>query len=110
MNQISQQRKIIDRLTLDEQLLSAMGDGPYNSSKRQKILSVLKSALTDGKAEVQRRFEPAGEGANFGSQVMRGNTFLIDQLVRIIFDVATRKAYPIANKSTSEKFCVVAVG
>jgi [protein-PII] uridylyltransferase len=110
MNQISQQRKIIDRLTLDEQLLSAMGDGPYNSSKRHKILSVLKSALTDGKAEVQRRFETAGEGANFGSQVMRGNTFLIDQLVRIIFDVATRKAYPIANKSTSEKFCVVAVG
>jgi [protein-PII] uridylyltransferase len=35
---------------------------------------------------------------------------LIDQLVRIIFDIATHQAYPVANKSTSERCCIVAVG
>ncbi len=110
MNQINRQREIIDRLSIDEQLHSVMGDDAYNSSKRQEILSVLKSALMMGKAEVQNRFEIGGANTYFGGQVMRGNTFLIDQLVRIIFDVATRRAYPIAIKSTSEKLCIVAVG
>nr|HIL77167.1 hypothetical protein [Rhodospirillales bacterium] len=87
MNQINRQREIIDRLSIDEQLHSVMGDDAYNSSKRQEILSVLKSALMMGKAEVQNRFEIGGANTYFGGQVMRGNTFLIDQLVRIIFDV-----------------------
>ena len=110
MNQIGQKRRIINRLAVEEELQSKIGDGVYDSSMRPKILSVLKVALIEGKAEVQRRFEVAGANTNFGSEVMSGNTFLVDQLVRILFDVATNRAYPVANKSTSEKLCIVAVG
>ena len=110
MNQILRQREIIDRLSIDEKLNVVIGDGVYNSLYRDKILSVLKAALIEGKAEVQKRFEFGGENTDFGQQVMLGNTFLIDQLVRIIFDIATLRAYPIANKSTSEKLSIVAVG
>jgi [protein-PII] uridylyltransferase len=110
MNQISQQRKIINRLAVEEQLQSAIGNGAYDVSKRPDILFILKAALMEGKAEVQKRFEIAGANTNFGSEVMSGNTFLVDQLVRILFDIATHRAYPVANKSTSEKLCIVAVG
>ena len=109
MNQISQQRKIINRLAVEEQLQSAIGNGAYDVSKRPDILFILKAALMEGKAEVQKRFEIAGANTNFGGEVMSGNTFLVDQLVRILFDIATHRAYPVANKSTSEKLCIVAV-
>ena len=110
MDQIDKQRDIIDRLTIDAQLKAIIGDETYNLSKRREILSILKPALISSKAEVQRRFEVFGDNTECGGQAMRGNTFLIDQMVRIIFDFATSQAYPTANKSTSEKLCLVAVG
>ena len=77
---------------------------------RGEILDLFKSTLTTSKAEVQKRFEICGETTECGGQAMRGNTFLIDQLIRIIFDIATNQVYPRANKSTSEKLCIVALG
>lgn len=110
MNQINKQRKIIDRLAINARLKAIIGDGAYNVSMRQEILDLFKSTLTTSKAEVQRRFEICGETTECGGQAMRGNTFLIDQLIRIIFDIATNQVYPRANKSTSEKLCIVALG
>jgi [protein-PII] uridylyltransferase len=110
MTQISQQRKIIDRLAVAEQLHGVLGEGTYESSKRQDLVVVLKEALIAGKAEVQQRFESSDKNSGSGGDVVRGNAFLVDQLVRIIFDLATERAYPVANKSTSEQLCLVAIG
>ena len=106
MAQIKQQRKIIDRLHVVEQLDAELGEGTYESSKRQDLVVVLKDALQKGKAEVQQRFEAGGRG----SDVVHGNSFLVDQLVRIIYDLATEWAYPVSNKSTAEQLSIVAIG
>jgi len=110
MNNISRQRQIINRIAVAEKLENVLGDAAYNSSKRSELVLILKSVLFSGRDEVQRRFESSAGNTNCGIEAMRGNAFLIDQLVRIIFDVATQKAYPIANKSTSEQLSVVAIG
>ena len=60
MNQISQQRKIIDRLAVAEQLDAVLGEEAYESIRRPELVAVLKTALQDGKDEVQRRFETGG--------------------------------------------------
>jgi [protein-PII] uridylyltransferase len=106
MNQISQQRKIIDRLAVAEQLDAVLGEEAYESIRRPKLVAVLKTALQDGKDEVQRRFETGGVGAD----VLRGNSFLIDQMMRIIYDLATTRAYRVANRTTSEQLSIVAIG
>ncbi|MBT3991219.1 MAG: [protein-PII] uridylyltransferase [Rhodospirillaceae bacterium] len=106
MTQIKQQRKIIDRLAVVEQLDAVLGEKAYESMKRQDLVAVLKEALQNGKAEVQKRFEKDGKG----SDVVHGNSFLIDQLVRIIYDLATTRAYPAGNRTTSEQLSIVAVG
>lgn len=109
MYEIRQQRKIIDRLAVAERLEVVLGENAYEAAKRQELVTVLKEALQAGKAEVQQRFEQGGKGAK-GDEVVRGNAFLIDQLVRIIFDLATEKAYPIGNRTTSERLSLVAIG
>ena len=110
MTSISQQREIIDRLSLTEQLNSALGGSNYDASMRKKLVSILKVALLNGKAEIQRRFETSEKKFRVGVGAIRENSFLVDQLVRVTFDFATQFAYPVANKSTSEQLCLVAVG
>ena len=61
MTQIKQQRKIIDRLAVVEQLDAVLGEKAYESMKRQDLVAVLKEALQNGKAEVQKRFEKDGK-------------------------------------------------
>ncbi|MGY8999831.1 MAG: [protein-PII] uridylyltransferase [Rhodospirillales bacterium] len=110
MIKIRNQRKIIDRLAVVEQLYAVLDGGAYKPARRQELIIVLKGALVLGKAEVQKRFEGNGINSGKGYEVGSSNSFLIDQLVRIIFDLATQHAYPVANKSTSEQLCVVATG
>jgi len=109
MNQITkieQKRKIIDRLEVIERLDAVLGGKAYESLKRPELVEILKAALQDGKAEVQRRFEAGGRG----SEVVHGNSFLVDQLVRIIYDMAVYRAYRVSNRTTSEQLSIVAIG
>ena len=103
MIKIRNQRKIIDRLAVVEQLYAVLDGGAYKPARRQELIIVLRGALVLGKAEVQKRFEGNGINSGKGYEVGSSNSFLIDQLVRIIFDLATQHAYPVANKSTSEQ-------
>ena len=110
MNQITRKQKIINRVDVAEKLQSVLGDDLYDSSKRLGLVQVLKTELLAGKSEVQFRFENNSGNNIRGKDAMRGNSFLIDQLIRIIFDLATQRAYPTPNRTTSEQLSVVAIG
>src|SRR5205085_9894912 len=73
-------------------------------------LARLRDALATGRAEIRRRFEEPGPLRNDGPAVLVATSFLMDQLIRVIFDFADGKAYPAANPSAAERLSVVATG
>ena len=106
MNAILRQRDIIDRRRLAEELAEAAGSVAAPALDRKPILAPLKTALAAGRAEIRRRFEAGGDGA----AVMREQSFLIDQLVRALYDVVGTEIYPLANPTSGEHLAIVAVG
>ena len=110
MNQISKRRGVINRINVQEEIEILFKNQDYNASKRNNIVKILKKALIGGNAEIKKRFESCVVKSDAGKNVLKDNTFLIDQLIRIIFDLATTRAYPAANRSTAEKISLVAIG
>jgi [protein-PII] uridylyltransferase len=103
---ITRQRDIIDRQKLNDELSAVARSTKSPSLDRTPLVTVLKAALAKGRAEIRRRFEEKGDGP----AVIREQCFLIDQLIRALFDVVTAELYPIANPTSGEKLALVAVG
>jgi [protein-PII] uridylyltransferase len=107
MASIIKQRDIVDRGELNARLADFIDQSDRApASVRPDILAMLKSALADGRAEVRRRFD---NGAS-GEETVRANSFLIDQLLRVIYDFAADWVYPAANPTSAERLCLAAVG
>ncbi len=104
MNAIPHQREIIDRrgvLAELEALVEDCADPP-----RQRVAEILKTALAAGRAEMRRRFE---RGAS-GTETVHGLSFLMDQLIRVLYDFVDTHLYPTANPTEGERMALVAVG
>ncbi len=106
MSGIPQQRDILDRRALYEALAAALPVPAAALLDRQPLTRPLKAALARGQAEIRRRFESAGDGA----AVMREGCFLIDQIIRALYDLVTTELYPLPNPTASEHMAIVAVG
>jgi len=106
MATILRQRDIIDRRALAETLTATVGDAPAAPFDRALLLPLLKAALAKGRAEIRRRFEAEDSGV----RAVTEQCFLIDQLIRTLYDVATETVYPLANPTAGEKLAIVAVG
>jgi [protein-PII] uridylyltransferase len=105
-DRIIKQRDIIDRTALADKIESIVAeDGPQHC--RPQILELLQGALADGRAEIKRRL---GENPSQGYRASAEQAFLVDQIVRLIYDYVTVHAYPAANRSASERIAVLAVG
>ena len=106
MGSITRQRDIIDRRALAEQLSVAACSVKVSGLDRSGFVAPLKVALTAGRAEIRRRFEAAGNGA----ATVREQCFLMDQLIRALFDFVTQVIYPLPNPTAGERLAIVAVG
>ena len=106
MGAIARQRDIIDRRALAEELSAAAQSVQAAALDRRPFLAPLRAALTNGRAEIRRRFEATGDGA----AVMREQCFLMDQLIRALFDLVTDQIYPLPNPTSGERLAIVAVG
>ncbi len=106
MATILRQRDIIDRRALAEELAQAIADAPAPSLDRDALLPPLKAALARGRAEIRRRFDADGTAI----RAVREQCFLVDQLVRVLYDFASETIYPLANPTAGEKMAIVAVG
>ncbi|MEO1969420.1 MAG: [protein-PII] uridylyltransferase [Sphingomonadaceae bacterium] len=99
------QRAIIDRRALAGRIDELHGE--HGEKARPKIVTALKQALSDGRKELSRRLE---DKPSSGHEITAGYAFLIDQLLRVIFDYATQSLYPAHNPSSAERITIVAVG
>ena len=101
---ITRQREIIDRRALIE-ALSAL-EIASATADRTPIVKLLRAALDGGRAEIRSRFENGGSAAHCVAE----HCFLVDQLIRTLFDFVAEHIYPVANPTEGEKLAVAAVG
>ncbi|MBY0519645.1 MAG: [protein-PII] uridylyltransferase [Sphingomonas sp.] len=102
---LPQRRAIIDRRDYAD-LMAAIPPGDA-TAMRQQATGLMKHALTAGRAEIGARLI---EHPSRGLEAAAAQAFLIDQIVRLLFDFVTERLYPRSNATTSERITVIAVG
>ena len=106
MSTLKNRRKIINRQALQLALEEILDQNLADNKRRLQWLALYKQALDHGYKEVERRFMEDQNGA----LAVAGNAFVIDQMVRVIYDMAAIHLYPAPNPTKSERLCIVAVG
>lgn len=106
MQSIRNRRAIINRKELVTALDRLVADKPQ-AEWQAELVKLLKEAHTRGWGEVKRRFE---EEAESGSRAARSLSFLVDQLLRTLYDFTAVHVYPLSNPTSSEQLCLVATG
>lgn len=104
---VKHRRQIIDRKVLVEALDQAGAARVRAENDRSVLVGVLKPALTDGRAECRRRLE---EGEADGRETAESLCFLVDQLIRTLFDHVVGKIYTADNPTAGERLSLVALG
>lgn len=103
---IFKQREIIDRKDLAGVIDAIVADGNA-PTQRGRVLEQLQLALAAGRSEIDRRLS---ENPSQGYRAAAEQAFLVDQLVRLIYDYVTTYVYPAGNRSASERIAILAVG
>src|SRR6185437_11657998 len=104
MSEIPRQREILDRRVLAAQL-DAIAESSAEPD-RKRVAETLKAALAAGREEVKKRFDAGATG----TETVAALSFLIDQLVRVLYDFVASRIYPIANPTAGERMALIAVG
>ncbi len=99
-------RDIIDRRALVAAVDDAFDSAGDPLAARAEVVRRLAAALERGRAEVRRRFEAERNGL----AAAHAHSFLIDQVIRVLFDAARNRVYPLANPTAGERMAMVAVG
>jgi [protein-PII] uridylyltransferase len=108
--EIEKQRDIMDRRALTEALREAVAGSRDPHADTAAVAAVLREHLAQGRAEIKRRFDADPRAAESGRRLARETSFMIDQLIRAIYDFTTTQLYPLSNPSAAEKISLVAVG
>ncbi|MBN8839092.1 MAG: [protein-PII] uridylyltransferase, partial [Sphingomonadales bacterium] len=98
-------RAIIDRRSLSDRVAAL--DMADQATLRRAVTAELKLALDAGRAEIARRL---AERPTRGLEAANGQAFLIDQLIRVLFDAVTQRLYPLSNPTAAERLAILAVG
>ncbi len=106
MIRLRNRREIVDRAALMEAAGMAFDSAASETAARGALLDLYKGALEDGRAVVQKRFEKDQSGVAAAA----GLCFLMDQLIRVMHDIAASRFYRVANPTSGEQLAIVAVG
>jgi [protein-PII] uridylyltransferase len=104
---VPNRRAIIDRRALADALVAAMADTEGFEKRRALLAETLRTALAEGRAELQRRLR---ETPAKGVELAGAQAFLVDQLLRLLFDSVLNDLYPGTVRIASERLALVAVG
>ena len=102
-------RAIIDRKALVLRL-AALAETEPADKLRSPLLKILKETYAKGFDEVRTRFLSSEDHGENGRAIVQAQCFLVDQILRILFDFTTRYIYPVTNPTSSERLSLVAVG
>ncbi len=107
MAPITAQRDIIDRRQLAAAIADiAAQDAPRSTKTRAAVLALVGATLESGRRTIQARFE----ANRAGLETAQANAFLIDQVVRTLYDHASLHVYRATNPTPQERLSMVAVG
>ena len=108
MTLIYNPRAIIARKPLSAALdqLADEAVDPAGAELRAAVLHKLKAALAHGEGELMRRLASGDSGIAYGL----ARSFLVDQLIRILYDFTLRRVVRLANPSAAERLALVATG
>jgi [protein-PII] uridylyltransferase len=100
-------REIIDRREVHAVLDALAADDTNEESRRAALLEVLKETYTAGFDVVRSRFE---KSQYTGIDAVAAHSYLMDQVIRIIFDYATVYSVRRGVPTTGERISIVAIG
>jgi len=102
---IHNKRAIINRREINDSINLLVKE--HGDNARQAVVALLQEALSKGRSEISTRLlvKPSA-----GNEAAASQAFLVDQLIRLIYDYVTQHRYPNSNRSTSERISVQAVG
>ncbi|MFC7049758.1 [protein-PII] uridylyltransferase [Emcibacter nanhaiensis] len=105
MRKVRNHKKIIDPDKL-RQAFDQFKDDHSADSVRKPLLELLKKTYQQGFDEIHRRCD-AGES---GMVLVRAQSYLTDEIIKFIYDVATGFIFFQPNPTKSEQLCLVAIG
>ena len=101
-------RAIIDRRAISDRINALAQDHGSDAMRlRGLIVRELKGALEDGRAEIARRLDTR---PTRGRESVSAFAFLIDQILRLLYDATTHHLHPAGNGSKGERIVLIAVG
>ncbi|MCK0070086.1 [protein-PII] uridylyltransferase [Kordiimonas laminariae] len=106
MSKIRNRRALINR----KELVIALDALVENTPKEKwqlELVKVLKAAHRSGWEEVKRRFFEDAEKGHVSAESL---SYVMDQLLRTLFDFVTKHVYPLNNPTSSERLGLVATG
>jgi [protein-PII] uridylyltransferase len=106
VNAIFQPRQIIDRRQIAANL-AMLATESGDADKRGYLLEGVKDAYKTGFAVIRERFE-AGKAS--GEETVRAHSYLMDQVIRILFDAATAHFVRRGAPTTGERISILAIG
>ena len=106
MAKVPRKRQIVDRHALRRAVEEVAVRHDRAELRRKALLALLAKTLEEGWAEIRGRFE---QGAG-GTETAAAGTYLMDRIVRALFDYARRHAYPVANPTAGERLTLAAMG
>ncbi len=104
---VPNRRAIIDRRVIADALATGMASADGFEARRALLAETLRAALAAGRAELQQRLR---ETPAKGLELAGAQAFLVDQLLRLLFDSVVNDLYPASNRTASERMALVAVG
>lgn len=95
------------RRTPLEVALDSLSEDLPADKLRSQIITVLRKAMDEGRAEVKALFD--ARQAN-GSETVQANARVMDGVIGAMLDFVTSRVYPISNPTAGERLTLVAVG
>ncbi|RYY27180.1 MAG: [protein-PII] uridylyltransferase [Sphingomonadales bacterium] len=102
---VPNRRALIDRRGVAERLAGL--EAADGTKLRQAATAELRIALDAGRAEIARRI---AEHPSRGLEAAAAGAFLIDQLLRLLWDFTVERLHRNSNPSTAERMTLLAVG
>ena len=100
-------RDIIDRKSVLAELDELVSSSGYTVNPQDQVLNIFKNVFSQGWSEVKRRFEEDGISSR---EIVKANSHLVDQLIRLIYDFALISVYPKSNPTKEETLSIIATG